>query len=62
MGGYFFETITLTYDLKRISGFPVGQLNVSYKGPDPLLERPRDLKFEDVEPILKEWGYDLESG
>jgi len=55
--GEFLESITLTYDKVRISGYPINQLSVSYSGDDPALAWPRQLALEDVRPILNRWGY-----
>ena len=55
--GVFNEAITLTYETQTISGYPINQLNVSYRGEDPRLEAPKQLTLAGVKPILKEWGY-----
>jgi hypothetical protein len=54
--GVFNEAITLTYETQSISGYPINQLNVSYRGEDPRLEAPK-LTFAAVKPTLREWGY-----
>lgn len=58
--GTFFEQICLTYDLQRVSGYKLDQLNVSYDGQDQRLAWPKELTLQTVLPILKEWGYDIE--
>jgi len=55
--GVFNEAITLTYETQSISGYPINQLNVSYRGEDLRLEAPKQLTLAGVKPILKEWGY-----
>jgi hypothetical protein len=55
--GTFHEAITLTYETQNISGYPLNQLNVSYRGEDPRLEAPKQLTLAAVKPILKEWSY-----
>ena len=57
--GIFNEAITLTYETQSISGsgYPVNQLNVTYRGEDPRLEAPKHLTLVAVKPMLKEWGY-----
>ena len=55
--GVFNEAITLTYETQSISGYPINQLNVSYRGEDLRLEAPKQLTLGGVKPILKEWGY-----
>lgn len=51
------EAITLTYETQRVSGFPLNQLNVTYRGEDPRLASRNNLTLAAVKPILKEWGY-----
>lgn len=56
--GTFYEAVTLNYDLEKISGFPTNALAVIYSGEDPrLANRFGRLVLNDVEPILREWGY-----
>jgi hypothetical protein len=55
--GVFNEAITLTYETQSISGYPLNQLNVTYRGEGPRLEAPKQLTLAAVKPILKEWGY-----
>ena len=55
--GVFNEAITLTYETQSISGSPLKQLNVTYRGEDPRLEGRNNLTLTGVKPILKEWGY-----
>ena len=55
--GTFHEAITLTYETQNISGYPLNQLNVTYRGEDPRLAGKNDLSLSVVKPILKEWGY-----
>ena len=57
MDGVFNEAITLTYETQSISGYPLNQLNVTYRGEDPRLEGRNNLTLAVVKPILKEWGY-----
>jgi hypothetical protein len=51
------EAITLTYETQRMSGYPLNQLNVTYRGEDPRLDGRNNLTLAIVKPILKEWGY-----
>jgi hypothetical protein len=55
--GTFHEAITLTYETQNISGYPLNQLNVTYRGEDPRLAGKNNLSLAAVKPILKEWGY-----
>ena len=55
--GTFHEAITLTYETQNISGYPLNQLNVTYRGEDPRLAANNNLSLAVVKPILKEWGY-----
>jgi len=55
--GVFNEAITLTYETQSISGYPLNQLNVTYRGEDPRLAGRNNLTLVVVKPILKEWGY-----
>lgn len=57
--GTFYESITLTYDIEKVSGYPTNKLNVSYWGEDPRLVDRRELTLKEVQPILKDWGYDV---
>jgi hypothetical protein len=52
--GTFNETITLTYDVDPISGFPVNRLSIHYDGPDSTL-LGRDLELRNVLPIITKW-------
>ena len=59
--GDFHEEITITF--YREKGFGEFQgLTIDYNGPDETLMRPRpnsnfSLSLEEVEPLLKAWGY-----
>jgi hypothetical protein len=55
--GIFNEAVTLTYEVERVSGHPLNQLNVTYRGEDPRLTGRSSLALSDVQPILKESGY-----
>ncbi len=60
--GTALEEICLTFETAQISGSPLNQLAISYNGPDPRLLKGQNLwnsqlKLEDIQPILKEWGY-----
>jgi hypothetical protein len=55
--GTFHEAITLTYETQSVSGYPLNQLNVDYRGEDPRLAGRNNLTLAAVKPILKEWGY-----
>lgn len=55
--GVYDEAIVLTYETQRVSGYPVNQLNVTYRGEDPRLADRDDLTLVVVTPTLKEWGY-----
>jgi hypothetical protein len=55
--GTFNEHLTLTYHIKRLSGFQPNQLNVDYRGTDARLSDRNDLSLAIVKPILREWGY-----
>ena len=51
------EQIVLTYEIQRVSGDRLNQLNVDYLGRDPRVADRQGLTLDDVKPILKEWGY-----
>jgi hypothetical protein len=55
--GVFNEAVVLTYETQSISGYPLNQLNVTYRGEDPRLAGRNNLTLAVVKPILKEWGY-----
>ncbi len=55
--GTFHEEVTLTFEKEHVSGVPLNELNVSYRGEDPRLAGRVNLSLSDVKPILKEWGY-----
>jgi hypothetical protein len=55
--GTFHEAITLTYETQSISGYPLNQLNVTYRGEDSRPADRNNLTLAAVKPILKEWGY-----
>jgi hypothetical protein len=57
LDGTFNEAITLTYEIQSISGYPLNQLNVTYRGEDARLIGRTDLSLATVKPILKEWSY-----
>ena len=56
-GSILNETVTLTYETRKVSGAPLNQLTVTYFGDDPRLIWRDKLTLSDVKPILKEWGY-----
>lgn len=55
--GIFNEAVTLTYETQKVSGYPLNQLNVTYRGDDPRLAGRNNLTLAVVKPVLKEWGY-----
>jgi hypothetical protein len=55
--GTFSEAIVFTYETRKVSGYPLNQLNVTYFGEDPRLSGRGDLTLLDVKPIPKEWGF-----
>lgn len=55
--GTFHEAITLTYETQNVSGYPLNQLNVTYRGEEPRLAGRSNLTLAEVKPTLKEWGY-----
>ena len=55
--GTFHEAITLTYETRKISGYPINQLNVTYRGEDHRLAGRNGLTLVVVNPILRDWGY-----
>jgi hypothetical protein len=55
--GVFNEAVVLTYETQSISGYPLNQLNVTYRGEDSRLAGRNNLTLAAVKPILKEWGY-----
>ena len=58
--GTFFEQISLTYELQRVSGHRLNHLNITYSGEDSRMAGRNDLRLQEVVPILREWGYDVE--
>jgi hypothetical protein len=48
------ESITITYELEPVTGYPLNTINVTYWGDDSRLQR-RPLTLEDVRPALAEW-------
>ena len=57
--GTFNESITLTYEVENISGYPTNRLNITYFGEDKRLANHESLSLEYIKPILKEWGYEV---
>ena len=55
--GTFHEEVALTFEKEHVSGVALNRLNVSYHGDDARFSGRLDLSLNDVEPILKEWGY-----
>jgi hypothetical protein len=53
--GIFNENIILTYEKSPISGHQLNKLNIEYRGENKLLTNKKNLIFENVRPILKEW-------
>lgn len=51
------ESITLTYEVENISGYPTNRLNITYFGEDKRLANRESLSLDHIKPILKEWGY-----
>jgi len=55
--GTFNEQIVLTFEVEPVSGSLTNQLAISYWGEDTRLAGRSELHLDDVQPILKEWGY-----
>ena len=55
--GTFNESVCLTYEIERDSGYPLNRLNVAYFGEDSRFENRHDLTFDSIRPLLVEWGY-----
>lgn len=53
--GTDYETITITYETERTSGFLTNQINVTYLGPDTNLTLPKVLQLDDVREMIKKW-------
>jgi hypothetical protein len=53
--GEFNEEIVLTYDIEPISGQPLNQLSITYRGPDEGLTTNRNLSLDDIRPMIKDW-------
>ncbi len=51
------ESITLTYELQNISGYPTNRLNISYFGDDSRLAYRNNISLDYAKPVLTEWGY-----
>ncbi|MDR2463840.1 MAG: hypothetical protein LBD30_08700 [Verrucomicrobiales bacterium] len=49
------ERLVITYELVKLSGAPLNEICITYRGEDPRLARPRRLTLADVQPILAEW-------
>lgn len=55
--GTLFEQICFTYEIEKVSGYPLNELSISYSGEDSRLRDKRALTLNEVGPILKEWNY-----
>jgi hypothetical protein len=56
VNGEHVESISITHQIERMDGGPIGKTYVSYWGEDPRLAARRgDLTLEDVQPVLLEW-------
>ena len=55
--GILREEVCLTYEVEKVSGFPLNQINVTYSGQDARLAGRANLSLTDVKRILREWGY-----
>ncbi len=55
--GTFYERVFLSYEVEEVAGYLTNVLRVSYFGEDPRLAHRHNLTLDDVNPILKEWGY-----
>jgi hypothetical protein len=53
----FNEAISLTYEIARVSGYPLNRLNITYYGEDKRLANNDRLSLKEIKPILREWGY-----
>lgn len=53
--GTFHEEIIVTYDVERVSGVPLNQIDIDYRGEDPRLANRPELTLADVTPIIAEW-------
>ncbi len=50
--GTFHESVSLTYEISHVSGYPLNRLNIDYFG-----SSERDLSLDQAEKLLKRWGY-----
>ena len=55
--GTFNEALSLTYEIARVSGYPLNRLNIAYYGEDKRLANNNQLTLKEIKPILREWGY-----
>ena len=55
--GTFNEALSLTYEISRVSGYPLNRLNITYYGEDKRLANNNQLRLKEIKPILREWGY-----
>jgi hypothetical protein len=55
--GTFKEAIVLTYEIAKVSGYPLNRLNIDYNGADPRLASVKILTLKKIYPILRGWGY-----
>jgi hypothetical protein len=58
--GKYREQITVTYEIEPVAthGYPLKQLLITYHGEDPRLRKPIGLSWDEIRPILREWGYE----
>jgi hypothetical protein len=50
--GTFNEEIVMTYEIERVSGYLLNQLDIYYRGPDDLW---KEIKIEEALPLIKKW-------
>lgn len=58
LSGYSYqhETLSMTFDTVTLSGAPLNHLHFMYRGEGPRLKDDWGLTYDDVFPILVEWG------
>ncbi len=59
--GTFNEDICITYHSEKYSdSTPTSSLTIRYSGEDPRLQSRHNLSLSDIQPILREWKYQVQ--
>lgn len=56
--GNLLEELVFDFEIERVAGFPLNQINIVYHGPDGnLANRSKPISLDEAHTILRTWGF-----